>query len=49
MKPVALRRPSYCLPPRPAREMSARGIAIVVSIYALLFGAAAARLWLFGG
>ena len=49
MSASPLRRPvRYCLPPRPAREMSGRGIAIVVAIYVVLFGAAALRLALSG-
>jgi hypothetical protein len=46
MTAARLRRPvPYCLPPRPAREMSPRGIAIVVAIYVALFAAAALWTW----
>jgi len=45
---VQVRRPAPCLAARPAREMSPRGIAIVIAIYAVLFGAAALHYWLAG-
>jgi len=43
---VQARRAHPALGCRPAREMSRRGIAIVIGIYVVLFGAAALHLWL---
>lgn len=45
---VQARRPVHGLEPQPARAMSPRGIAIVVAIYVVLFGAAALHWWLAG-
>jgi hypothetical protein len=45
---VQARRAVHGLEPRPARAMSARGIAIVIAIYVVLFGAAALHWWLAG-
>jgi len=46
---VQARRSAPCLTARPAREMSPRGVAIVIAIYVVLFGAAALHYWLAGG
>ena len=43
---IQTRRPVYCLPPRPAREMSVRGLAILAAVYVTLFGAAGLHYWL---
>jgi hypothetical protein len=48
-RPTAhLRRPAPCLEPRPTPEMSGRGVALVLAVYAVLFAAAAAHHWLAG-
>ena len=46
---VLARRPHPCLEPLPARQMSRRGIALVLLIYAVLFAAGALHLWLSAG
>ena len=48
--PAVLARRHYpCIEPLPARQMSGRGIALVLAIYALLFAAGALHLWLSTG
>ena len=46
---VNVRRPHPRLAPRPAREMSARGLATLLGVYVLIFSAALLRFWLSTG